>query len=300
VGTAVAPTFYQNTLRAGYVSDSSGKLSALGVPGSILAGINVNFAQGPDTYNVDSADVLSTSGGSLAAMTYDNTTTTLDGLNAIGLWQAPSFSGTTTADDSTFGIVTTPTLEGSGSGRLNYNWALGTLIRERAANPNASLPTFNADSDFGIWVYGDNSGNQFRISFRDPVDGELYAKPYTTIDWTGWKLHMIPDVKNNLGTVWAAGVNNVLNGPTVQLESILMQKGASSPASGNIYFDLITVRSLTASSQTAAVQYSGTYKAVTFGFPFEAIGSQSERNQVMGAVMNFFGAPSHVADWQLY
>jgi len=39
---------------------------------------------------------------------------------------------------------------------------------------------------------------------------------------------------------------------------------------------------------SAGVAYSGSYKACSFGFPFEVIQSEKERNRLMSAVLNFF------------
>lgn len=52
------------------------------------------------------------------------------------------------------------------------------------------------------------------------------------------------------------------------------------------------------SGQGAAVQYSGAYKVVYFGFPFECIESTQMQEDVMEKVLGFFSVD--VSDWELY
>ena len=40
---------------------------------------------------------------------------------------------------------------------------------------------------------------------------------------------------------------------------------------------------------TAAVTYDGAFRVVHFGFPFESIDNQPDRDAVMSRVMTFFG-----------
>ncbi len=61
------------------------------------------------------------------------------------------------------------------------------------------------------------------------------------------------------------------------------------------------------SNNYAAIQYSGNFgsgttpgKLVYLGFGFETIVSQTVRNQVMQAVINYFGVASSVEDWPLH
>lgn len=50
---------------------------------------------------------------------------------------------------------------------------------------------------------------------------------------------------------------------------------------------------------TAAVQYSGTYRLINLGFPFETIVNEQVRHQIMGQALNFFGMSS-VVQWNTY
>ena len=62
--------FFNSLLRAGYVGDDANTYVASGAPGSIFAGISLQFDNGALFYNVDFPDRLATSAGSSVAMNY--------------------------------------------------------------------------------------------------------------------------------------------------------------------------------------------------------------------------------------
>lgn len=288
-------TFLNNTLRTAYVAENA-QTVAEGVDGSIFDGLApLTFGTGTP-YPVELPDTLNTAGGSTSAMVYGSAsgTTLIDAFDAIGGWQAPSFSGQTTADSSTFGIAGSPVRQGTGSGNLGYNWTLGTFIREY----NSALPQFPAASDFGIWVHGDNSGHQVRITLRD-TDNELYVNPWTTINFNGWQQITWNDIVNNPGTRWAGSGNNIIEGPNVRLDSIQIQQVGGGPVTGNIYFDEATYTPTGGGgggNPIAAIQYDGTAKVVVMGFPFETIVGASNRTAVMDRVLDFFFAVPTTSD----
>lgn len=63
-------TFYNNTLRASYVSDDAGTYQAQGTAGGIFAGVNLTFDDGDQFYDVNFPDVIAPTSGSTAALTY--------------------------------------------------------------------------------------------------------------------------------------------------------------------------------------------------------------------------------------
>src|SRR5690606_12282929 len=114
----------------------------------------------------DSADVITPLSGSTTALVYGASGAALDSFDSIGNWLAPSWSGSTTADSSTFGIVASPRQEGTGSARLHYDWTEGTKLREY----NSASDNFPNTATIRISVYGDNSGHTLRLFLRDSVD----------------------------------------------------------------------------------------------------------------------------------
>ncbi|MCX7718193.1 MAG: fibronectin type III domain-containing protein [Candidatus Sumerlaeaceae bacterium] len=279
-------TFVDNFLKANYVSDSSGTFGVSPVPGSIfegLAALSFDDGNGP-TYRVHWPDVISTAGGSIAALSYGGGATLVDAFDAIGGWQDPNFSGQTNADAaSTFDISTAQVRQGTGAGRLYYVWGTGNFIREY----NSALPSFPAaGATFSLWVYGDNSGNAVQICLRDS-DNELFRNTTTTINFTGWR-EITWNIASDWRERWAGSGDNTITGPDLRLDSIHITRGGSSPASGYLYFDDARVSLPGGSGQIAAVQFAGPYKLVYLAFPFETILSATARNNVMARVLDFF------------
>ncbi|QDT68620.1 AmiA-like protein [Planctomycetes bacterium MalM25] len=63
-------SFYNNSLRADYVADDAGSYNATGAAGSIFEGLNLQFDDGSEVYNVEFADVISPLNGATTALTY--------------------------------------------------------------------------------------------------------------------------------------------------------------------------------------------------------------------------------------
>lgn len=63
-------TFYNNTLRADYVSDDAGTYSVTGVAGSIFDGLSFSFDDGSLFYDSEFPDVINPLGGAFSALSY--------------------------------------------------------------------------------------------------------------------------------------------------------------------------------------------------------------------------------------
>ncbi|MCX7718956.1 MAG: fibronectin type III domain-containing protein [Candidatus Sumerlaeaceae bacterium] len=290
-GLSVAPSFLNNYLRADYTTDSALMYTASGASGSIFQSIaSLTFDNGSLVYNVDSPDVITPINGSIPALYYSTggTEVVIDSFDAQGGWWDPNSSGQTNADPaSTFTIVSTPKVEGTGAGNLGYVWGTGNFIREY----NSAQPQFPFGTTFTIYLYGDNSGNQVRFAFRDPVDTEIFVSSYVTVNWTGWQQLSVPMNMSNL-TWWAVGpTDSTVSGPNVRFDSIQVLKGGSSPNSGNLYFDRAAYQTPPGTGPVAAIQYDGTGRVVYLAFPFETITNTTTRNQVMSQALNFFMTP---------
>lgn len=281
-------TFYRNTLRALFSSDSAATYDASGESGSIFEGIALQFDDGAFAYNVESADVIAPNSGSVAAMRYD-AVNRLDGFESQGSWQDPNFSGSTNADAaSTFTIASSPVLAGSGSGRLHYVWGAGSFIRTfNNANPTSSIE-IPASSNLRISVFGDGSGHNVRICVRDVVDNELFATAWTTLDFTGWQEIAWNDIKNNPQVRFAGSGDNAITGTIVRIDSIQMQK-VTAVDTGDIHVDELLYEPLGAAAKVAAVQWDGgAAKLVHMAIPFETISGDQVRTNVMARVLDFF------------
>ncbi len=296
--------FYNTQLHADAAGRTLKQYSATGSPGGGLTGVSVNFAPGPETYNVENADILAASNGSTVLMSYDGTpggNYSFDPFDVIGGWKDPNYSGSTSADAaSTFDISTTVKREGSGSGQLYYVWGTGTLVREY----NANRPSLPSNAVVSIWVYGDNSGNNITLCMRDPADAELFENLPMTINFTGWQ-KMTWDLSNDPRTRFAGAGDNTITGATAQIDSVMLRK-VGAAASGTIYVDDMTYPVVAgASLGPAAMSYtSAANRVATFGFPVEAISNDVERNLLVNGILDELGTPknvlSSVAEWSLY
>lgn len=65
-------TFYNNSLRASYLSDDANTYNVAGTAGSIFEGLNFSFDDGDLFYNTEFPDVISPQGGATAALSYTN------------------------------------------------------------------------------------------------------------------------------------------------------------------------------------------------------------------------------------
>lgn len=299
-------TFLRNNLRAAYSAQAAGSNLATPVAGSIFAGLEgLLFGNGREgIYPVNSPDIIVPAEGGIQALSYGEAagTTVVDSFDGIGGWRQPSFSGQTNADpSSSFAIVSSPSREGSGSGRLSYVWgADGDFIRLY----NSNLTEFNGDVDFSIWVYGDNSGHEVRVCLRDS-DNDLFVTPWLTLDFTGWREIRWDDVINNPEETWVVSGDGTMTGPNVRFDSMQVRK-VSAQNSGSIYFDdakVVSNATTPTTGPSAAVQYSGTSRVVYFGFPFESIEDPANRSAVMGRTLNFLlerGEPGALEGWQFY
>ena len=63
-------SFYNDQLRANYVSDDANTYDVIGVPGSIFSGLNFSFDDGSLFYDAQFPDRITSLNGSLASMTY--------------------------------------------------------------------------------------------------------------------------------------------------------------------------------------------------------------------------------------
>lgn len=286
-------TFYENTLHVNYVSDDAGSYTATGEPGSIFDGVTITFDNGSSIYDVDYPDVIATNAGSSVVLNYGGAggPTDVEDFDDLTGWWDPNGSGSTNAHaDCTFTLAGSPTHQGTSSGDLYYRWDTGNRIREY----NSAQTQFPAASNLSLWVYGDNSGHEIRISLRDPVDGELFNNPHTTINFTGWQEITWNDIANNNGTKWAGTGDGVISGANVILDSIELFK-VSAQDTGNIHLDDCTY-TLTGGGGggVAGVQYSssGSQSVVVLGFPFESITNVSVQNTVMSNTLTLFSTPT--------
>jgi len=131
------------------------------------------------------------------------------------------------------------TLESTGSMKLNYAWDpsfAGTPYIRLYLPPTASQNNnrFNIDDILQVYVFGDGSGNDFRMMIRDGAN-QLETTTWTTIDWIGWKL-VSWDLANDPVIAWYGG-DGVLDGANFYMDGFHFREGENALGEGAFYFD---------------------------------------------------------------
>jgi N-acetyl-anhydromuramyl-L-alanine amidase AmpD len=152
--------------------------------------------------------------------------TIVEALDALGSWWQPGVSGSTVGvkpNTTTFSIVTDPKKSGTGAGKITYEFSAtaGGNVREY----NSLKPSIEGGSLFGVWVYGDNSGNALELWFY-PTSGYV-AIAAGTLNWTGWKLVTV-------STSSVAGTARTFAG-------FVIRQVSGAKTGGTVYFDALAV-----------------------------------------------------------
>jgi hypothetical protein len=152
------------------------------------------------------------------------TGTIVEGVNTVGSWWQPSASGSTTGVLASFAVATDLKFSGTGSGKITYSFtgASGGRVREH----NSAKPTAEGGQYYGIWVYGDATGNLLEYMFYYNTTQWIIIS-VDTINWTGWKFKYVP--------------MNLVPGTGRQLAGFMITQAPGAVRSGVIYFDDLTV-----------------------------------------------------------
>ncbi len=98
-------SFYENDLRANYISDDAGTYNVQGVAGSIFEGLSFSFDNGSQFYDAQFPDVISPSNGSVSTLSYTGGT----GGTAAVQYSSPFGFGQLVKFGFPFEIITTET-----------------------------------------------------------------------------------------------------------------------------------------------------------------------------------------------
>jgi len=179
---------------------------------------------------------------------YDFQPTGIDNFNAgVASWWAPNQSGSTVgiASGTNMGsesVMINPLLNSTASMKLHYVWDTGSdtwLLREYLAGGAPRTVTFNSTYILQAYIFGDNSGNQFRFAIDDDINGSASheVSPWYTINWSGWKLVSWDMTNDGTGT-WLG--DGVLKG-TLRFDSFQMTFAEAASDTGTVYFDNLRI-----------------------------------------------------------
>jgi len=149
--------------------------------------------------------------------------TVLDDFNTLAsTWFQPGSSGTTIGVNTTASLVSRntqvmPTVENTGSVRLNYLWLETSLTPNLRWHSTLFAPKFSkTDNCIQYYLFGDGSNSSIAVVLRIDGTGDMWRHQLITIDWVGWKLitwDMANDPVENyiIGNKSPLPAGNVLN-----------------------------------------------------------------------------------------
>jgi len=150
--------------------------------------------------------------------------TVIDDFESVANWAIQGTSGGSTGIDTLATVVTSATdkkVNGSASAKAAYTFSAANgvckIINVKKPSVDAAL-----SSEFGIWVYGDLSGNVLKYLFT--AGGNDVSITVDTLNWTGWKLKRI-----SLSPISGMG-NKAFTG-------ISITQTETGSKSGTLYFD---------------------------------------------------------------
>lgn len=136
-------------------------------------------------------------------------------------------------------------------------------------------------------VYGDGSQHRIRFCIRDSVDNDLFVSAWHSVDFSGWR-SLSWNLASDPMTAWVTGGNGLLDGTQAEFDSIQIEREASGPGSGHLYFDQLAASGSSSSGgDVAAIQWGGS--VVYMGFPFETLEGEEARSDLMARVVDYFG-----------
>lgn len=101
--------------------------------------------------------------------------------------------------------------------KLDYMWSEEPVAHTIRFTKTAATPKFTQGPDnvMQLYVFGDASGSQLRLTVRPGTSGSIWSCLPITVDWAGWKLiSWKPGVPED-GQIWLAGTGPIGEGTQV-------------------------------------------------------------------------------------
>ncbi len=159
-------------------------------------------------------------------------TKVIDNFENLQNW---SFTQNGTDTNSTsFELSTYRNISGIHSAKLSYKFLTDTSNFTLSNNYNIN-DQLTDSTEFGIWVFGDNSKNIFLLSISsDSVSAQSQSSD--TLNWTGWKFKHIP-------------TNGAIHNGGEIYSSIKVIRDSIGKESGELYFDDVSLTSILTSTK---------------------------------------------------
>lgn len=126
-----------------------------------------------------------------------------------------------------------PAMPGAVSVKLTYRYSTGwKFVRVRLTDP-AACQIEGQPKVFGIWIYGDGSGNMVRIRFTDST-GQTFQPDSDSITWKGWR-YITFNMDGSRAGRWGGANDGVVHYPIVWNSLFLLDSPGGRATSGAIY-----------------------------------------------------------------
>ncbi len=159
-----------------------------------------------------------------------------DSFETVSNWMQPAVNVQSSNVDAAGTALTLSTAikcSGDAAGKLAYAFSgrEGLCVMEKTSGQ-----AIHADGStlFGMWVYGDLSGNILEYRFKDNAGGTLTCA-VDTVNWTGWKIMTIALKDKNIAA----------------FSAIALRQMNGAETAGELYFDNLQVNTATSVPETA-------------------------------------------------
>lgn len=154
-----------------------------------------------------------------------NTGQVISGFESFGEWLQPEESESTVGVDeelTEYSIQTKRVYDGENAGELKYSFNANDGVCELPAGNIYNIGT-TGSIKFGVWIYGDLSGNNIDYNLSDE-NGNSERVYISDINWLGWKFKYLPE--ENLNLVGS-----------LTLDGIVVRQTEGGSNTGTIYLD---------------------------------------------------------------
>lgn len=174
-------------------------------------------------------------------------TSLIDNMEQQGEWKNPSYMGYSYGIDTlltNFRIAAEKKTSYNTSGKITYSFTGSSDGLCRVLNAVQPIVNPSGGNIFGIWIYGDYSGNILEYWFTDS-NKEMIKQRVDTIKWTGWKFKSISTTQ--------------FSNKELRFNSLIIKQDSLAQKSGEIYFDDLQQSSVTGIQDDIVNSLPGNY-----------------------------------------
>jgi len=154
-------------------------------------------------------------------------------------WDIQSSGDPTVKSTQTIDLVATPSrlpFLPSWSLKVDYSFGKGWKFIELRPRKTPKIP--GKATSISMWVFGDESGNQLRMRFKDST-GQVLQPTLGPVNWKGWRLVSMP--LNGTGAGHWGGANDGVVHHPISIESAFLLDATGESREGSIWITGIDI-----------------------------------------------------------